>query len=69
LDVGVAAGLQDRRQLRTDLRAARDAHLTGLKDGMKAAVTSNQALLKEVRRAAAQALAAVKALRGAGSSG
>jgi hypothetical protein len=61
--------IQDRKQLRTDLKAARDANVTGLKDTVKAGVTANQALLKEVRQAAAQALAAVKALRGAGSSG
>jgi len=55
---------KDRHQLRVDLRAARTAGVTGLKDTVNASITANQALLKELRQAANQARDAVKALRG-----
>jgi hypothetical protein len=56
--------MQDRHQLRLDVKSAKAAGVTGLKDTVKSAVAANQALLKEVRDAAQQARAAVKALRG-----
>jgi len=55
---------EDRHQLRVDLKAANDP---SLKDTVKAAVAANQALLKEVRQDARQALAAAIALRGSSS--
>jgi hypothetical protein len=55
---------QDRHQLRLDLKAAKDAGVTGLKDTVKSAVAANQTLIKDVRQAVQQAIAAVKALRG-----
>lgn len=54
----------DRRQLRADLKAARDAGVdpTTLKPIVQAAREQNKAALEEVRQAAQQARAAVKAL-------
>ena len=59
--------IQDRHQLRLDVKSAKAAGVTGLKDTVKSAVAANQALLKEVRDAAQHARAAVKALRGSSS--
>ena len=60
--------LVDRHQLRLDLKAAKDAGAAGVKDTVKSAVTADQALLREVRQAAKQAHAAVKALHGSAAS-
>jgi hypothetical protein len=53
----------DRKQLVTDLQAARAAHLTGLGTDVRAALKTDRAVLKDLREALHQARQAVRALR------
>jgi uncharacterized protein (AIM24 family) len=59
---------KDRHQLRVDLKAAKAAGVTGLADTVKASVSGNRALIKEVRQAGKQALQALRALRGSSAT-
>ena len=53
----------DRKQLVTDLQAARAAHITGLGADVKAALKADRAQIKEIRQAIRQARHAVQTLR------
>ena len=53
----------ERTQLRTDLQAAHDAKVTGLRPLVRTAVAQDRAALREIRQTARQARHAVHALR------
>jgi hypothetical protein len=57
----------DRKQLLVDLKAARAANVTGLRDTVKAAIAANRAQIREIRQARHDARAAIRALRHATS--